>query len=593
VLGWIKPSQKYVVRQSGVVTIQLDDLEQQPAPPGYLLAEIPLPGGRFYTVEARGRTGYDMALPAAGVLIHEIDPRRENKARLVEGKPATGDGALLSAIGGWPVGSVFIDRQNNVAVSVDRAVTDRAVTDRAVTDRAGDGAFVVTLYTGALPWPLPAGQLQANESPTTGLQWQPTPGAHEYEVQITRMSAENSPAEWGATFVSDRPSLEANLAPGQYRWQVRALPTGPWSPSQVAVADRGPTWRSAEQVVQLSGFLRVAPMISAGADGQVDIAWAQDDLRRKLSVTRAALQGDGWAVQDQFDVPPSSRRGFALSFTAAGDLKVAWPSAAVASPVGIASPVVALDAGGRAHTIWAGTGSMGGIFSAIIDAHAPSAGPVAMQTPRVQAVPVAHDTQGSSTSSPALALDGNGNAQAVWIDMRDGKTAVYGAEQQPNGLWGPSVALSDPNEAVYGRPAVAADAIGRTYAVWQNSLDCSGPSSLTQVSFAERQPGGQWQPEITLAVALDGSRLIDPVVATNAAGEVYVAWGQIKDKDYRLYSAYRGVSGRWEPAHVVAAGSTDAGSVILSLATNRAGEAYLTWADTQGDQTAVRFAATH
>jgi hypothetical protein len=579
VLGWIRAAEKYTVRQAGVATIQLDDLENRlPSSPGFLLAEIPLPGGRFYTVEARGRMGYDAALPSAAVLIHEIDPKRDNRAKLVQDQPAIGDGALLSGTGGWPVGSVFMDRENNVGVSVDRAV---------------DHGFVVTIYTDELPWPLPTGKLAASPNGTTELQWQPASGTRQYEVQISRAAAEGA-SDWGATFVSDKASLDLPLGAGQYRWQVRVLPNGPWSPPQVILADRSPAWGSAQQVAELDGRLRVAPTISAQAGGAVAIAWARDDQRRKVSVTRAALQGNSWDVQDLFNLPPASRRGLALSFTPAGDLKVAWPAASVQGGLAMSSPAVALDAGGKAHTIWASSGlGERGIFSAVIDAHAPSAGPLATAGPAVQPVRVADDAPGAQKYSPALALDGNGNAQAVWIDTRDGHSAIYGAEQRVGGSWGPSQRLSGADKVVYGSPTIAADTGGHVYAVWQGGLSCSGPFSLTELSFAERPAGGEWQPAITLTLPTAGTQVVDPVVAANDAGEVYVAWGEIKDGAYRLYSAYRGLAGRWESRRVVGEGRTDGTSIRLSLAVTPRGEAYLTWADTQATRTSVRFVATH
>ncbi len=581
VLGWIAPADKFVARKPAVSTIQLDYLESaRPTSPGFLLAEVALPHGRFYTVEARGRLGYDAALPAAGVLIHEIDPARQNRAQLVAAAPTTGAGALLSAAGGWPVGSVFTDSASNVAVSVDRQL---------------EGGFVVTVYTGALPWPLPPAQ-QAGASSATMLSWQPTARGRKYEVQVARVPAESpqpvdSAAGWGATFVTDQPSLAAQLPAGQYRWQVRELPHGSWSPPQIVVAGRSPSWRSAELIAQVNAPLRVAPVVSARPDGGAEVAWASDDKQRRVSVTHAAWQGDAWAVEDLFT---GSRRGLALSFTPAGDLKVTWPAASVAGGAPLSSPVVALDAGGRAHAIWAGANRGGrGIFAAVLDAHAPSAGPAATPVPGVQAVPVAPDAPDSTKSSPALALDGAGKAQAVWIEMREGRSAVYTAGQRADGSWGPARRLSDANQTIYGRPAIAVDGPGNAYAVWASGVDCGGPAPLTQLSFAERPAGGQWQPPITLAAPSAGQRYIDPVIATNDAGEIYVAWGEANDAAYRLYTAYRGQTGHWESPQVAAEGGATSAAMAISLAVDASGDAYLTWAESQGAAAnAVRFAAT-
>ena len=102
--------------------------------------------GRFYTVEARLRVGYDRALPADAVLIHEIDPTRDPPARLVN---HLGDGDTRGAAGMWQPGDVFIDAAGGVAVAVESAtatgfvvtINDRnpalAVDPRRLDDAAG------------------------------------------------------------------------------------------------------------------------------------------------------------------------------------------------------------------------------------------------------------------------------------------------------------------------------------------------------------------------------------------------------------------------------------------------------------------------
>jgi hypothetical protein len=89
----------------------------------------------MYTVEARVRAGFDHGLPAPGVLIHDVDLRRPNKAQLVS--PARGAvGDVAGLFGGWGVGTVFQDSANEVAVSIDRSLDD---------------GFIVTIRHGALP----------------------------------------------------------------------------------------------------------------------------------------------------------------------------------------------------------------------------------------------------------------------------------------------------------------------------------------------------------------------------------------------------------------------------------------------------------
>jgi M6 family metalloprotease-like protein len=132
-LGWIPAGRKFDAPGGEARTIVLKSPEGQGD--GYLIAEIPLGPGRMYTVEARVRAGFDHGLPASGILIHEVDLRRPNKAQLVS--PARGAvGDVAGVFGGWGVGTVFRDSANGVAVTVDRSLHD---------------GFIVTIRQGALP----------------------------------------------------------------------------------------------------------------------------------------------------------------------------------------------------------------------------------------------------------------------------------------------------------------------------------------------------------------------------------------------------------------------------------------------------------
>jgi hypothetical protein len=361
----------------------------------------------------------------------------------------------------------------------------------------------------------------------------------------------------------------------------------------VVAVNRAPGWLSVEQLARLTSPVRVAPKVGTRANGDVEVVWATDERSRSVSVTRLARRGDNWAVEDLFDLSSSARRGLALSFTPAGDLKVTWPASAVFGARALSSPAVVLVSGGRAHTIWAGVSrGTSGIFAAIVDAHAPSAGPAPTRA-QFEPVPVASNGQGDAKSSPAIAVDERGNAQAVWIDRRDDVSAVYSAEQQPDGSWGRMRRVSNADKSVSGRPTIAIDGAGNAYAVWESAEDCGGPMPLEAVTFAERPAGGEWQPPVTLIAPGAGSHLIDPILVANDGGEVYAAWGESRDGAYRIYSTYRAAGGDWDSPRLAAHGVSDYPTLAISLAVNARGDAYLTWAETEGSQTTIRFAATN
>jgi hypothetical protein len=207
-------------------------------------------------------------------------------------------------------------------------------------------------------------------------------------------------------------------------------------------------------------------------------------------------------------------------------------------------------------------------------------------------VPVASEERGSTKSNPAIALDGNGHAQAVWIERRAGGASVHTAEQQPDGTWGDVRPLTDTGKDASGRPRIVIDTRGSAYAVWTSSEDCGGPARLQEVTFAERPAGDVWQQPVTLAAPGPGAVLVDPVVAANDDGTVYIVWGELRGGSYRLYSVQRTVDGDWGAPRLAAEGRSDFHSIALSLAVSARGGAYLTWAETQGSQALVRFTST-
>jgi hypothetical protein len=128
-LGWIPAARRFVAPARGSATIELVRLALPPAA-GYLMAQVPVSGsqGHFYTVEARQRVGYDVALPAAALVIHEVDATRAVPALVVS---RTGDASPGGSA--WPIGTRFADPDHGISIAVDGATAT---------------GFVVTIETG-------------------------------------------------------------------------------------------------------------------------------------------------------------------------------------------------------------------------------------------------------------------------------------------------------------------------------------------------------------------------------------------------------------------------------------------------------------
>jgi M6 family metalloprotease-like protein len=185
ILGWIPAAQRYLAANGSQQTLLLNRSELPGTTANYQMAQIPLPGGEFYTVEVRRKVGYDTGLPDEGVIIHRVRPTLPDRAAQVVDADNNGNPNDQGAI--WLPGERFIDAANGVVIAVDAAVgsgfrvsigLNAAVT--IVSDSIRRVGVVGTAYadtlraegaTGSYEWSVVAGQLPGgvNLHPTTGV----------------------------------------------------------------------------------------------------------------------------------------------------------------------------------------------------------------------------------------------------------------------------------------------------------------------------------------------------------------------------------------------------------------------------------------
>ena len=134
-------------------------------------SSIPLQNpSKYYLVEVRSLTGFDSALPAAGVLITYVDNTAViGKVHVIDGHPATPD--LMDAV--WNVGQTFNDSKNDFYVTI--------------TGKVGL-SYQITINRGGGP-PPPQNQNQnQNQNNQTQTQYQTT----YVDLVITRISSQPS-----------------------------------------------------------------------------------------------------------------------------------------------------------------------------------------------------------------------------------------------------------------------------------------------------------------------------------------------------------------------------------------------------------------
>ena len=164
---------------------------------------------------------------------------------------------------------------------------------------------------------------------------------------------------------------------------------------------------------------------------------------------------------------------------------------------------------------------------------------------------------------PVVALDGHGNATAVWeVFSRSGSGYVGATADRHAGRgW------TGPRQLAGGVAAqVAGDARGDLLAVW---TEVAGTSQRIRVAF--RPVGGRWRAPVYISPV--GEQASVPKAALDARGRALVVWSGYASASFGVESANRSTSGRWSPAVTVASGV----SGDPDMAMNAGGRALVVW----------------
>ena len=234
------------------------------------------------------------------------------------------------------------------------------------------------------------------------------------------------------------------------------------------------------------------------------------------------------------------------------------------------TPQVAVDPRGNAVCVWS---RYVGTVSAVQAARRPAR--AAWRRP----VDLARGSkQGVEYTQPHVALDGRGNAVAVWTRVAGRPAAAFARESlvqaavgPAGGRWRTATRLS----ATGGRASGARVAVslrGDAVVVW--SISPRTETFHGTVQSTTRRAKGRWQAPVSLSPA--GEFATEPRVGVDESGDAIAIWNR---SDVRgatsLRSAARVAGGRWRPAVGVSlAGERAYGG---ELAVGARGDAFAVW----------------
>lgn len=194
----------------------------------------------------------------------------------------------------------------------------------------------------------------------------------------------------------------------------------------------------------------------------------------------------------------------------------AWESAVdLVAPGGVVfDPQVAVDGAGNATAVWSGSGGIKG-----------STRPAATGTWQP---PLDVSVPGEVTGAPDLALDGAGNATAAWTRVQNGRTIRAATRRAAAGTWAAPVDVAPPSSEA-DVPRLAVDAGGDAIAVWRGQ---SGNDHVTRAAVRSG-PDGTWQQ----ATDLGGPINSEVGVASDPSGNAFAVWWRLGDENSVIRAA--------------------------------------------------------
>ena len=177
--------------------------------------------------------------------------------------------------------------------------------------------------------------------------------------------------------------------------------------------------------------------------------------------------------------------------------------------------------------------------------------------------------------APQLAMNGAGDAVAVWTGHNGTRFVTWGAVRQAGGDWSTNEELADDGEEQH-QPQVAIDAEGNAIAVWQ--LDDPGENEIRAVV---RPAGGNWSGPDPLSTP--GENAQSPRIAMNAEGDAVAAWSVVSGD---MQAAFRPAGGDWSGTPVVIAEEEGA----PELAVDSGGNAFALWSGPGSSERVIRTA---
>jgi hypothetical protein len=283
--------------------------------------------------------------------------------------------------------------------------------------------------------------------------------------------------------------------------------------------------------------------------------------------SQIAFDGDGnaIAVWEQYDGAHWSI--YANRYTPGGG----WGTATVIeSGTGSAgSPKIAIDADGNAIAVWAQyDGAHNSIYA---NRYTPGGG---------WGTETVIESGTDNAGSPQIAIDGDGNAIAVWHQNDGANLSIYANRYTAGGGWGTTATVIESGTGTAVSPQIAIDGDGNAIAVWQQY-----DGSHWNIYANRYTPSGGWGTTATVIESGTGTAY-DPQIAIDGDGNAIAVWYQYDGGHLSIYANRYTSGGGWDmTATVIESGTGDAYDPQIAI--DGDGNAIVVWVQDDGSYDSI------
>ena len=329
------------------------------------------------------------------------------------------------------------------------------------------------------------------------------------------------------------------------------------------------------------------PQVAVDAAGNAIAVWHQSDGANMNIWANRYVNGSGWGNAELIETNDSASAAEPqLAMNRAGNAMAIWyqydgslcnisanryevgsgwgtADLIVTNSLGlIQHPRVVIDDSGNAIAVWPQYHGMQ--FSIFVDRYVVGAG---WGTVGLVETDDLHDA-----ISPTVAVDGEGNAFALWVQENSTNTSIWASRYVVGIGWGASELIETNDSGYAGEPQIATDPAGNAIAVWPHNYDVSSNSTI----WTNRYVAGSGWGVAEMVEADDSLSASSPQVAVDTAGNAIAVWSQYDGFRFNTSSSRYVVNVGWGTPQLI--GTNDSAiPTSPQVAVDASGNAITIW----------------